>query len=48
MSGRIDAIYDTLLAVLRLATAEGIPPHAAADRLAGERLTALEAERKRR
>jgi leucine dehydrogenase len=44
---RIEAIYDTLLAVLRLAGAEGIPPHAAADRLAGERLTALEAERTR-
>jgi leucine dehydrogenase len=45
-SERIAGIYDTLLTVLRLAQAEGIPPHAAADRLAGERLAALAAERK--
>ena len=45
---RIEAIYDTLLAVLRLARADGIPPDTAADRLARERLTALGAERKRR
>jgi leucine dehydrogenase len=44
-SERIAGIYDTLLTVLRLARAEGIPPHAAADRLAGERLAAL-AERR--
>ena len=45
---RIAGIYDTLLTVLRLARAEGIPPHAAADRLAGERLAALAAERRQR
>jgi leucine dehydrogenase len=45
-SERIAGIYDTLLTVLRLARAEGIPPHAAADRLAGERLAALAAERR--
>jgi leucine dehydrogenase len=43
---RIAGIYDTLLTVLRLARAEGISPHAAADRLAGERLAALAAERR--
>src|SRR5436305_1508653 len=45
---RIDRIYDTLLDVLRLSQAEGLPPHAAADRLAEQRLAALEAERRRR
>ena len=43
---RIAGIYDTLLTVLWLARAEGISPHAAADRLAGERLAALAAERR--
>jgi leucine dehydrogenase len=38
---RIDGIYDTLLAVLRMAKAEGVSPHAAADRLAEERLAQL-------
>jgi leucine dehydrogenase len=38
---RIDGIYDTLLAVLRLAEAEGVSPHTAADRLAEERLASL-------
>jgi leucine dehydrogenase len=38
---RIDGIYDTLLAVLRLAAAEGVSPHTAADRLAEERLAKL-------
>lgn len=47
-SERIERIYDTLSQVLRLARAEGIPPHAAADRLAGERLAALGAERRER
>ncbi|HSS51599.1 MAG TPA: Glu/Leu/Phe/Val dehydrogenase family protein, partial [Thermoanaerobaculia bacterium] len=41
---RIDGIYDTLLAVLRLAGAEGISPHIAADRLAEERLAGLRQE----
>jgi leucine dehydrogenase len=45
---RIERIYDTLSTVLQLARAEGIPPHAAADRLAGERLAALGAERRER
>ncbi len=45
---RIDGIYDTLLDVLRLAAAEGLPPHAAADRRAEERLATLEAERRQR
>ena len=45
---RIDGIYDTLLDVLRSGEAEGIPPHAAADRLAEERLATLEAERRQR
>jgi leucine dehydrogenase len=45
-SERIAGIYDTLLMVLRAARAEGIPPHTAADRLAGERLTALAAKRR--
>jgi hypothetical protein len=44
--GWIARIYDTLLTVLRLARAEGISPHAAADRLAGERLAALAAKRR--
>jgi leucine dehydrogenase len=38
---RIEGIYDTLLAVLRLAKAEGVSPHTAADRLAEERLAKL-------
>jgi leucine dehydrogenase len=38
---RIDGIYDTLLAVLRLAASEGVSPHTAADRLAEERLAKL-------
>jgi len=38
---RVDGIYDTLLAVLRLAAAGGVSPHVAADRLAEERLAAL-------
>ncbi len=38
---RIDGIYDTLLAVLRLADSQGVSPHAAADRLAEERLAQL-------
>jgi leucine dehydrogenase len=38
---RVDGIYDTLLGVLRLAEAEGVAPHMAADRLAEERLAAL-------
>jgi leucine dehydrogenase len=38
---RIERIYDTLLAVLRLAKAEGVSPHTAADRLAEERLAKL-------
>ncbi|HET9211556.1 MAG TPA: Glu/Leu/Phe/Val dehydrogenase dimerization domain-containing protein [Thermoanaerobaculia bacterium] len=45
---RIDGIHDTLLEVLRLAAAEGLPPHAAADRLAEQRLATLEAERRQR
>lgn len=43
---RIDGIYDTLLDVLRSGEAEGLPPHAAADRLAEERLATLAAERR--
>ncbi|HEY9420911.1 MAG TPA: leucine dehydrogenase, partial [Thermoanaerobaculia bacterium] len=43
---RIEEIYDTLLAVLRLAEPEGLPPHVAADRLAEERLAALAAKRR--
>jgi len=42
---RIEGIYDTLLAVLRLAKAEGVSPHAAADRLAEERLAKLSHDR---
>jgi leucine dehydrogenase len=42
---RIDGIYDTLLAVLRLAAAEGVSPHTAADRLAEERLAQLRHDR---
>ncbi|MFL6231696.1 MAG: Leu/Phe/Val dehydrogenase [Thermoanaerobaculia bacterium] len=45
---RIDGIYDTLLDVLRSGEAEGLPPHAAADRLAEERMATLEAERRQR
>jgi leucine dehydrogenase len=45
---RIEGIYDTLLAVLRLAETEGLPPHAAADRLAEERLASLAAARRKR
>jgi glutamate dehydrogenase/leucine dehydrogenase len=45
---RIDGIYDTVLDVLRSGEAEGLPPHAAADRLAEERLATLEAERRQR
>ena len=45
---RIEGIYDTLLAVLRLAKAEGLPAHAAADRLAEERLSSLTAARRNR
>jgi leucine dehydrogenase len=45
---RIERIYDTLAEVLRWAQAAGIPPHTAADRLAGERLAALGAERRER
>lgn len=44
---RIEGIYDTLLAVLRLAETEGLPPHAAADRLAEERLESLAAARRK-
>lgn len=42
---RIEGIYDTLLAVLRLADAEGVSPHTAADRLAEERLARLRRDR---
>jgi leucine dehydrogenase len=45
---RIERIYDTLVEVFQFAQAAGIPPYAAADRLAGERLAALEAERRER
>lgn len=45
-SERIAGIYDTLLTVLRLARAEGIAPHTAADRLAGERLSLAAAKRR--
>ncbi|MEO6193039.1 MAG: Glu/Leu/Phe/Val dehydrogenase dimerization domain-containing protein [Thermoanaerobaculia bacterium] len=45
-SERIAGIYDTLLTVLRLARAEGISPHAAAERLACERLSLLAAKRR--
>ncbi len=47
VKGRIEGIYDTLLAVLRLAETEGLAPHAAADRLAEERLASLAAARRR-
>jgi leucine dehydrogenase len=40
-AARIEGIYGTLLAVLRLAAASGVSPHAAADRLAEERLADL-------
>lgn len=43
---RIEEIYDTLLASLRLAEAQGLPPHVAADRLAEERLASLAAKRR--
>jgi glutamate dehydrogenase/leucine dehydrogenase len=36
---RVDAIYDTVLEVLRRADAEGIPPHMAADVIAEARIT---------
>ncbi len=42
---RIDGIYDTLLAVLRRAEAEGVSPHTAADRLAEERLSSMRCNR---
>ncbi len=42
---RVDGIYDTLLAVLRLAESEQVAPHVAADRLAEERLAALRRSR---
>jgi len=45
---RIDGIYDTLLDVLRLVQVEGLPPHAAADRLAEQRLATLEVARRQR
>ncbi|HYY94612.1 MAG TPA: Glu/Leu/Phe/Val dehydrogenase family protein, partial [Pyrinomonadaceae bacterium] len=35
---KVEAIYDTLLNVFRIARADSIPPHVAADRLAEERL----------
>ncbi len=35
---RVEAIYDTLLAIFKLAAAEGIPTSLAADRLAERRL----------
>jgi len=37
---KVEAIYDTLLNVFRIARAEAVPPHVAADRLAEERLNA--------
>jgi leucine dehydrogenase len=42
---RIEGIYDTMLAVLRLAGEQDVPPHAAADRLAEQRLAALYREK---
>ncbi|HEX4966167.1 MAG TPA: Glu/Leu/Phe/Val dehydrogenase dimerization domain-containing protein [Thermoanaerobaculia bacterium] len=45
---RVEGIYDTLLAVLRRAEAEDLPPHAAADRLAEERLSDLRNPRRTR
>jgi leucine dehydrogenase len=42
---RIEGIYDTLLTVLRLAGAEGVSPHTAADRLAEERLAGMRRNR---
>lgn len=42
---RIEAIYDTMLALLRLAQDQGVPPNAAADRLAEQRLASLAASR---
>ncbi len=42
MKDRVERIYDTLLEVLRLAREQGLPPHAAADRLVERRLAALE------
>jgi leucine dehydrogenase len=38
---RLERIYDTVLAVLRLAGEQGVPPHAAADRLVERRLASL-------
>lgn len=38
---RVERIYDTLLEVFRLAAEQGVPPHAAADRLVERRLAAL-------
>jgi len=35
---KVEGIYDTLLKVFRIARAESLPPHVAADRLAEERL----------
>jgi leucine dehydrogenase len=35
---KVEAIYDTLLNIFRLAHADSVPPHVAADRLAEERL----------
>jgi leucine dehydrogenase len=35
---QVDAIYDTMLDVFRVARERGLPPHAAADRIAEERL----------
>ena len=40
-AAKIDAIYDTVLEILRTAEAEGIPTYKAADRLAEERLSAV-------
>jgi leucine dehydrogenase len=37
---KVEAIYDTLLNIFRLARADSVPPHVAADRLAEERLKA--------
>ena len=37
---KVEEIYDTLLGVFRIAKAEGVPTHVAADRLAEERLDA--------
>jgi valine dehydrogenase (NAD+) len=38
---RLERIYDTMLEVLRLAEAQNVPPHVAADRLAERRLAEL-------